>query len=146
MKRASFEVAKAIKEAGYQQDISECNEGYAISEVRYKVYSSRDNNWYPSSADTGHMLSFDGDYYYPKDCGEYCVAPYYMDVWLWLWREKKSAISLVCDEHELINSWYVSAKKLTGDIGSFTEQIFFNDPEEAIIAAIEYLVEHNLIK
>lgn len=140
MKRVSFEVAKAIKEAGYLQDKSEYNEGYAISEVHYKVYSSRDARWYPSSADTGRMLSFDDDYYYPEDCGEYCVAPYYMEVWLWLWREKGLYIDIDCTDSNTSEA----AMLLKGR--KFFDFFENTDPEEAIIAAIEYLVIHKLIK
>lgn len=135
MKRVSFEVAKAIKEAGYPQDKSEYNNGYAISKVTYKVYSSRDDTWYSNSADTGRMLTFDDDYYYPEDCGEYCVAPYYMDVWLWLWREKRIEIEILNDGVGLTSQIRIQGRP----------QFFNNDPEEVIIAAIDYLVNNDLI-
>lgn len=132
MKIISFKVAKAIKEAGYPQDKSEYNEGYAISKVYYDVYSSRDDRWYPSSADTGHRLSFDDDYYYPEDCGEFCVAPTYLDVWLWLWREKKIWIQV---RHMGNGNWF----------RCYVTEQDFSDPEEAIIAAVKHIVEQNLI-
>lgn len=133
MERVIFEVAKALKEAGYPQDKSEYDEGYAISEVYYEVYSSRDDRWHPNSADTGRLLSFDDDYFYPDDCGEYCVAPSYMEAWLWLWREKKIWIQV---RHMGNGNWF----------RCYATDQDFSDPEEAIIATIDYLVEHNLIQ
>lgn len=133
MERVKFEVAKALKEAGYPQDKSEYDEGYAISKVYYDVYSSRDYRWYPSSADTGRLLSFDNDYYYPEDCGEFCVAPSYMEAWLWLWEEKKFIIEL-------------QGQRTTGWSTPLFPNRFFHNQEQAIIAAIDYLVEYNLIK
>lgn len=69
MKKVTFEVAKALKEAGYPQDKSEYDEGYAISKVNYKIYSPLVDRWYSNSADTGRTLFFNDDYYYyPEDC------------------------------------------------------------------------------
>lgn len=118
-KRVSFEVAKAIKEAGYPQSF------YC---PQYKENGELENGF--------------------TDLGEGCIyAPTYIDVWLWLWREKKKSISIICDEDDRLEAnWYVNAEKLIGGIGSFTEQVFFEDPEDAIIAAIEYLVDNDLVK
>lgn len=60
MKRVSFKVAKAIKEAGYPQE---------------RKYG---NNNYTRQGVGGSPLYEDG-----------YVAPTYIDVWLWLWRKKK---------------------------------------------------------
>lgn len=66
---------------------------------------------------------------------------YYLEVWLWLWREKKIAIT-----SEL---WY----DFNGNWGSIAEspEIYnelsgFDDPEEAIITAIEHLVDNKLLE
>lgn len=104
MKRVSFEVAKALKEADYPQD--EYGHHYYLNGVScYGVLE--DNNIY---------------------------APTYLDVWLWLWREKKSIIQVLFD-----GEWYCQSTTANQAFSS-------SDPEEAIIAAIEYLVDNNLIK
>lgn len=109
MKRVKFEVAKALKEAGYPQTPGLCYY-IGVDEFRPMEISSRAYNY-----------------------NEHISAPYVMEAWLWLWREKKRVIEPThCGE-----GWIVP---MFGVVG------FYNDPEEAIIAAIEYLVENNLIK
>lgn len=108
MKRVSFSVAKAIKEAGYPQ------EG--------PLYYTSDGEPY----DWNEIEEWD-DKYYSK-----ISAPTYLDVWLWLWREKKIAIEIL---HTNKQGWYAD---LMRDSNS--------DPEDAIKNAIEYLVKNVLIK
>lgn len=105
MKRVSFEVAKCLKEIGYPQE----NIGQGM------VYNTYE-----------HLVEVYGM------CASFVAAPTYLEVWLWLWREKKIALSIIKDG----NGWY----------GFEIFQGHLNDPEEAIIAAIEYLVINNLIK
>lgn len=104
MKRVSFEAAKSLKEAGYPQY------GYCDSYYDFD----------------GHLVS--------KFCNIKKLvypAPYVMEAWLWLWREKRISVDIDC-----YNGFWSSDVNGTD----------CNDPEEAIIAAIEYLVEQNLIK
>lgn len=78
---------------------------------------------------------------------DFLAAPTYLEAWLWLWRKKKISVGINCDEDSRLEKhWYTTAEKLTGEIGAFTDEVFFSDPEEAIIAAIEWLVRNNLIK
>lgn len=113
MKRVSFNVAKAIKEAGYPQGQEE--------------YAYRSN---------GDIYIFENMFeHIPDYC---CDAPTYMEVWLWLWREKKIKVSLELSCRTLTS---INADYWIGDIDAV-----FKDPEEAIIAAIEYLVTNDLIK
>lgn len=114
MERVSFEVAKAIKEAGYPQGNTD------------KCYLTADHNKYYKE---GQIVE--------NDDGEWSVLtknladiPTYLEVWLWLWREKDIQCS--------IKDGYVY-------IGS-DELDYYSDPEEAIIGAIEYLVDNDLIK
>lgn len=97
-------MAKAIKEAGYPQDIAK--EEYLF-----------DINGKPS---TGF------------EQGEEFVRPTYLEVWLWLWREKKINVTPIVTSG-IIEFW-------SRDGG-----IHF-DPEEAVIAAIEHLVNNKLLK
>ena len=70
-----------------------------------------------------------------------CDAAFAMEVWLWLCREKKIKISAEI-WHDKPNNW---GSIIEGD--TFYKELHgYNDPEEAIIAAIEYLVENDLIK
>ena len=120
-KRVSFKVAKAIKEAGYPQ---KCDKFYAGTQ-RYH--------------DTTERTIFEGyliDRYEDRHLSD-CAAPYALDVWLWLWREKGIGFTISATNdncgfsHHRIN-------------GCYTE-IGFSDPEEAIIAAIDAALDY-LIK
>lgn len=122
MKRVSFKVANALKESGYQQEL---NEGTAFY------------------AENGLMDVYDSELYELFD-PMYCTAPTYLEVWLWLWREKKIFIK-VHAIHKGFNYQileYQDGWKSYGIVDSTS----YSDPEEAIIAAIEYLVDNNLIK
>lgn len=63
---------------------------------------------------------------------EECTAPLIMEAWLWLW-EKGICI-------EIKNNHYYTLAKVNN------ERFHGDTPEEAIIAAIEYLVDNDLIK
>lgn len=66
----------------------------------------------------------------------------YMDMWLWLWRVKKIFIEPSI-HFDSIKGYYFTAFIISNDLSKHIEE---SDPEEAIIAAINYLVENNLIK
>lgn len=113
MEKVSFKIAKALKEAGYPQYIN-ILDGYDIRGEETIAYSSSKRLEY--------------------------VAPTYMEVWCWLWREKE--IKIVPEPRQKVfvyikASFYELLKEFASG---------FEDPEEAIIAAIEYLVDNNLIK
>lgn len=114
MEIVSFEVAKALKEAGYPQDINVID-GYDIHGEETVIYSSS------------------------KKC-EY-IAPTYLEVWLWLWREKKIDLSII---GQSIDKWAVSI--FTGDVIATEVLLNFTDPEEAIKQGVKYLVDNDLIK
>lgn len=124
MKRVSFNVAKAIKKAGYPQ---EKKDGTAL---------------YPVNGEfKGKLCGYNSDA--PERDKQSIVAPTYLEVWLWLWREKKCFI-----QHELCfrsdsESSFVCIDKINhiAWVKSLSD-----DPEEAIIAAIERLVEKDLLK
>lgn len=111
MKRISFKAAKALKEVGYPQN-------YAFN---VSVYDKE-----------GKEVAI-GDTDIPLNC-DAILAPTYLEVWLWLWREKHIAVE--ADYSFANDDWFDG-----GICGSK-----FNDPEEAIVAAIEYMVDNNLIK
>ena len=103
MKRVSFKVAKAIKEAGYPQD----------------ELKNPDSHWF-----------------YDEETKCDILRVTYLEVWLWLWREKRIPISV----HEVEDDFggEVIGFNVWARGGIFEE----NGPEEAIIAAIEYLVDN----
>lgn len=106
-KRVSFKVAKAIKEAGYPQ---------------------------PFRVDFYYLPN--GELRFGRIVCHRVYAPTYLDVWLWLWREKKIEIELYNDGVGLTSQIRIQGRP----------QFFKSDVEEAIIAAIEYLVANDLIK
>lgn len=107
-KRVSFKVANALKEAGYPQD-----------KFNY-------NKYYTKGGNLSCVYQYGVPYY-----DVVCFAPTYLDVWLWLWREKgikfeivKNGDKVLCKEEPYIFH-------------------YMKDPEEAIIAAIEYLFDND---
>lgn len=61
------------------------------------------------------------------------ACPTYLEVWLWLWRKKKIAVEA---DYSLQHGYWING----GICGES-----FEDPEDAIIEAIEYLVDNDLI-
>lgn len=89
-----------------------------------------------------------GNYWYSKEGIEcysesdldeidYTVSPTYLEIWLWLWRQKKIHIDI---DKDVCKEGVMSFDDIT------FEEYKTDDPEEAIIAAIEHLVEHKLLK
>ena len=124
MKRVSFNVAKAIKQAGYPQEKKDGTALYPVKgEFKGKLCG------YNSDAPERDKLSI--------------VAPTYFEVWDWLWREKKCYIQPELCFKSNNESSFVCIDKINhiALVKSSSQ-----DPEEAIIAAIEYLAENNLLK
>ena len=124
MKRVSFKVAKAIKSAGYPQEKKDGTALYPVNgEFKGKLCG------YNSDAAERDKLSI--------------VAPTYFEVWGWLWREKKCYIQPeLCFRNDNESSFVCVDKINHIALVKSSSQ----DPEESIIAAIEYLVENNLLK
>lgn len=110
LKRVSFKIAKAVKEAGYPQD--------------YEAFYSNDGELHVN-------MSYEYKTYMYKNQIGYS-APTYLAVWLWLWREKNIRI------HPAYKSVTIMPLGTLLDCS--------NDPEEAISAAVRYLVDNDLIK
>ena len=106
MKRVSFNIAKAIKEAGYPQEAEE-------NELSYSEYCSESKI--------------------------FVLIPYVMEVWLWLWKEKGIYLNIDSKVRNMTGVLIIIDEKAI----KFIER---EDPEEAIISAIEYLVNNDLIK
>lgn len=122
MKRVSFEVAKALKEAGYPQGETD------------SVYVTKDID----NFEEGELV----DILYTTWVSDNVVdAPYAVEVWFWLWREKKICINCNLDKYNLIPQWWCN-----NEDGINYNTPNFDDPEEAIVATIEGLVENHLIK
>lgn len=118
MKRVLFRVAKAIKEAGYPQGISS------------NCYNAITCEFYYTSSLDSRLKN-----------GDYIDAPTYLDVWLWLWREKKICINCNYDKYNMLPMWWC-----TNEDGINYNTPNYDDPEEAIISAIDFIIENNLIK
>lgn len=115
MKRVSFEVAKALKEAGYPQDYIE--------------------TWYYGDKKIHHI-----DDPYVESITRLFRAPTYIEVWLWLWREKKIYLNTDTTKKDIVCIYWDST------IIHEIKDMKIADPEEAIVIAIEYLVTNNLIE
>ena len=116
MKRVSFNVAKAIKEAGYPQ---EKKDGTALYPVKGEF--------------KGKLCSYNSDV--PERDKLSIVAPTYFEVWDWLWKKQ---IYLNIEKTYCV-VWFDSKEELK----FFSIE---NSPEEASVSAIEYLAENNLLK
>lgn len=131
-KRVSFKVAKAIKEAGYLQGLTDyvynerCCEDESICGVEDTTYCA---------IYKGTLLDRCENVDSPI-----CDAPTYLDVWLWLWTNKN--IHLIPVEMRDVGF------RDTGEVTVMYNGRGFvrSTPEEAIIAAIDYLVDNSLIK
>lgn len=119
MKRVSFKVAKAIKEAGYPQGPEE--------------YAYRSN---------GEIYIFENMFdHIPDYC---CDAPTYLEVWLWLCDKGIVFYPAMYSAHHPSGwSCYYRDNIRVMDVNTFG---VYNTPEEAIIKAIDYLVDNDLIK
>ncbi|MCQ2257868.1 MAG: hypothetical protein MJZ41_07745 [Bacteroidaceae bacterium] len=123
MERVSFAVAKVIKEAGYPQELKEGTIFYCENGLRDKYNSELYELFDPM----------------------YCVCPYVLDVWLWLWREK----GIRFDVEDL---WDAELSYPERGCASNTNQLGgictpeVSDPEEAIEKAIKCLVTNDLLK
>lgn len=119
LKRVSFKIALAIKDIGYPQGDSD---SFYINTDDYFFYKK------------GELVKDNRDNYYKDDIID---APYAMEVYLWLWREKKEILELLY--YPIRNKWCIL-------YNCNQEMSRVNDIEEAIIATLEYLVNNNLIK
>lgn len=136
MKKVSFKVAKAIKEAGYSQDCS--NEYWIKFKNKPELLIIKGDE----ALDFYENISDETDENYVE---EYYTVTEYLEVWLWLWREK----NIRFDVEDFWNAELSYPERgcacNTNQLGGIcTPEV--SDPEEAIIAAIEYIVENNLIK
>lgn len=123
LKRVSFKVAKAIKEAGYPQE--------KLTDKVYLLNCDKE----------GKLAHYQSALYY-----NVAVAPTYLEIWLWL--EKYKSILIHPDSSFIENGElkYSATTYLVKNDKSTGQDYVYNSSEEAIIAAIEHLVEHNLIK
>lgn len=122
MKNVSFKIAKYLKDIGYPQ------------ELYYGV-------WYFADEDSVNAIPF---------CGiplkkVYWIDPTYIEVWLWLWQEKKHYIKVLPIGVEFCWQILLRENNEWHSLGILSKTNFY-DPEAAIIAAIEYLVDNDLIK
>lgn len=127
MKIVSFKAAKALKEAGYPQGLS----NYLYNEDGYKK--------------AGSLLTLSSRYeceQWNLDTSTKIDAPYASDVWIWLWREKKIIIDVGSNERGILASIWTSEMDKIWDNMS----INYTDPEEALIAGINYLIDNDYIK
>lgn len=115
-KRVTFKVAKAIKEAQYSQNYS-----FNIS-----VYDK-----------DGKEIVI-GDANIPLNC-DAIIAPTYLDVWQWLWKEKDIRLVPV---DTTVSGKYIGVVAVRIGLHIFRGET----PEEAIASAINYLVDNDLIK
>lgn len=137
LKIVSFKVAKAIKEAGY--DVI-CDYGYCVTDG-IPCLVKTEEEWERHAINNSDMQDFLACTCQQVEGKDDCTAPTYLEVWLWLCREKKIKISAEI-WHDKPNNW---GSIIEGD--TFYKELHgYNDPEEVIIAAIEYLIDNDLIK
>lgn len=138
MKRVSFKVAKALKEAGYNEPCDMYYHIYDDSDIVDGEYESQ-----MSLEATG-----DGCQSFLNALNHYrCAAPYAFEVWLWLEKDKGTIIHPDSTYVEDGTVKYATITHLDQeDFHSVGSKFKYDSSEEAIIAAIEYLVDNNLLK
>lgn len=132
--RVSFKIAKAIKAAGYDEI---CEYGYCVTDSIPNLVKTEEE-WERHAINNSDMHDYLVCTCQEIDGKDDCTAPTYINLWLWLWREKGLRI------REEINVITIYDNSELGYVARLNNPA--NDPEEAIIAAIEYLVDNNLIK
>lgn len=86
-----------------------------------------------------------GGKYETLDDAIYCACPLAMEVWLWLWRDKNIRFDVEDLWDATLSYPERGCASNTNQLGGICTQES-SDPEEAIIAAIEYLVDNKLFK
>lgn len=121
-KRVLFEVAKAIKGAGYPQEWNDTEYYYTENGELKRSDDYEGNSIEDIMYNQRHAIP----------------APFVCDVWLWLWREKGIKIILNLPAEKIgamiISDCYYIGSKVS------------SDPEEAIEAAIKFIVDNGLLK
>lgn len=125
LKRVSFNIAKMLKEIGYPQKQGE-------------------NYWYKEGSYLCKHSEPTIEIYYKDDYFEYSnnlyYAPTYLEAWLWLWREKGIYIDIAYYGNNVeVSIWGKGCNRIKYIVMQNA------DPEECIIASLEYLVDNNLI-
>lgn len=134
-KRVTFDVAMALKEAGYPQGltmyryVTKC-----IGVMRY----TKITHYVPGQLIEGTLSIFDikHPHFSGISLNESIDVPIVIDAWLWLWQHKGIWLDPVKTGAELFTC-YLSGEHIIG---------YHSNPEEAIEAAIKYLVNENLLK
>lgn len=116
MKRVSFKVAQALKKAGYPQVLE------------YWKYLEDNTYWYYPDG----KLEKKGNVPDYIDISKLTFDPTYLEVWLWLWKEKNIQLQ---PSQKIVYIW---------PNGILIDNI--SDVEDGIITAINYLVDNDLIK
>lgn len=128
MKRVSFKTAKALKEAGYPQGVLP----KILKEKSFPMYYNED--FVPN-----YVYFY--AYYITTFDTNLCVAcPTYLEVWLWLWREKKIYLNTNTQRKGIVCVYWDDT------IIHEVKDMRLTDPEEAIASAIENMVDNDLIK
>lgn len=68
---------------------------------------------------------------------EALVLPTYLDVWIWLYRERNFVLEFKFTENAPFNSPYIWENRIL--------KCFGKDPEETLVGAIDYLIGNELI-
>lgn len=129
MKKVNFEVAQVLKKVGYPQ--GQTDKSYII-----KTWNEYNQIGKIVCLDDLPAYGWQRNYFFAD-------IPTYLDVWRWLWREKGIYIDIAHYYSSLEVCVWDKEYKL---IERIERQNANADPEEAIIVAIEYLCENDLIK
>lgn len=138
MEIVSYKVAKAIKKAGYPQGDGSYDWGQPFyTTARSKMYGIDDHGWpYPIVNRTGRLYHVGEESV--QNQKNFIIAPYYYDVWKWLWTKKKQKIAIS-------DGWDTETYAYVGE-GEDARKFTTFDPEAAIIRAIDYMVDNDMIK
>ena len=138
MKRVSLDVAKAIKEADYRQRLD--NDVILTESYNDEMYEfdPGDTISFRMHINSTFIESYDN---IPKSILLEC--PTYLEVWLWLWREKGFRFELAHPEYK---GEYDFDKLYCNVTNGIVVTDDYSDPEEAIIKVIDCLVDNDLIK
>ena len=134
-KIVTYEEALKLKKLGFDEvcDMAYCNTNDAVE------LKSMYEEWEQHPMNNSDIESYLFDV---REEGNDCTAPSYIEVWMWLWRNKKIFFSPCrnsIDIEESQDGMWMYAKEVA-------ELDSIDDTEEAIIIAIRYLLNNDLIK
>lgn len=138
MKHVSFELAKTLREAGFDEV---CEYAYLDVYGEEPKLVNMECDWNMERMNNTGLSQY---MYEVQEDGDDVTAPTYMEVWLWLW---KRGIEISVEKH--VDSTHNGTCAAIFIDGRFVNMTGFKNkttPEDLIRQAIDYLADNGLLQ